>query len=138
MKILLILALLAVIIWWWPKHSSGTIKIGGTKIEIEKALTPIEKAQGLSGRDKLADNAGMLFVYSNQAKHAFWMQGMKFDLDFIFISGDTIVDIQANIPAPKNGSAPVTIIPKEPVDKILEVNAGFAAKHKIKIGDKVE
>ncbi len=138
MKILLILVLMAAVVWLWPKHRSGSLKIGATTIEIEKALTPIEKAIGLSGREKLDKNAGMLFVYSQAGRHAFWMKGMKFNLDFIFINGDKVVDIRANVPAPKNNEPPATIIPREPADKILEVTAGFAAAHRLKIGDKVE
>jgi uncharacterized membrane protein (UPF0127 family) len=133
-----VLISLGLIIWWWPKYKSGTIKVGSTRVKVEKAISPWEKARGLSGRSSLETNTGMLFVYAYPAKHAFWMNEMNFDLDFIFISGDKVVDIKENVPAPKAGESPVTIIPADPGDKILEVNAGFVAKHQLKIGDRVE
>jgi hypothetical protein len=140
MKIALIgvLVSLGLMIWWWPRYKAGTIKVGSTRIKVEKAVTPWEKARGLSGRASLEANSGMLFVYTYSAKHAFWMNGMNFDLDFIFINGDKVVDIKENVPAPKDGESPVAIIPTSASDKILEVNSGFVAKHKLKIGDRVE
>jgi uncharacterized membrane protein (UPF0127 family) len=123
---------------WWPRPKPGAIKIGRTQIKTEVVTNSWDKAKGLSGRDKLAEDAGMLFVYSQAAKYPFWMNRMRFNLDFIFINQDRVVDIRENLPAPKAGEQPATVVPAAAADKILEVNAGFAAKHKIKIGDRVE
>ena len=132
------LAAAAAIIWWWPKGQPGRIRIGNTHIQAEKAVSSWEKARGLSGRQKLAADAGMLFIYSQPGHYPFWMQGMNFNLDFVFIKDKAVVDIRENIPSPQAGEQPVTITPNQPVDSVLEVNSGFVAKHKIKIGDKAE
>jgi len=39
------------------------VKIAGQNIKVDLALTPGAQAQGLSGRSKLAENQGMLFVF---------------------------------------------------------------------------
>jgi uncharacterized membrane protein (UPF0127 family) len=114
-----------------------TIKINDTKINIEEAKTPAEKSQGLSDRSSLPANQGMLFYFDTLGNYSFWMKGMNFPLDFIWISGNEIVEINEDI-KPSDYQPPKSLIPKNEVDKVLEVNAGFSKKNNIKIGDKVQ
>ena len=46
--------------------------------------------QGLSERQSLAEDKGMLFLFEKPDHYAFWMKGMEFPLDIIFINGDKI------------------------------------------------
>src|SRR3989344_3587537 len=62
------------------------VKIAGEKIHVMLALTPIEQQQGLSGRDGLKDDEGMLFVFANSGEHLFWMKDMKFPIDIIWLN----------------------------------------------------
>lgn len=133
-----VLVLAGGLVWWRQRMPPDTVSIGFTRIRAERAVTPWAKARGLSGRERLGEAEGMLFVYPVPAQHPFWMNGMRFDLDFIFIRGDRVVDLKEKIPAPAGGDPPATVIPGAPADKILEVNAGFIAEHGIKIGDKVK
>lgn len=87
----------------------------------------------MSGRQQLAENAGMLFVFDQPGRYAFWMRGMKFPLDFIWIKGDTVVGITEAVPVTQ-----MDIKPRQAIDKVLEVNNGFVVQHQIKIGDKVK
>ncbi len=80
----------------------------------------------------------MLFVFDRPGRHGFWMKGMNFPLDFIWINGGRVAQITENVPAPKNGEAPLSLAPQVEVDTVLEVNGGFAGKYQIKVGDKVE
>ena len=118
--------------------AAGNLSVGKTRIAVETAATAWQRARGLSGRAGLDQDSGMLFLYQTPARHGFWMKGMKFPLDFIWVSGDRVVEITENVPAPKPGEAPLKLTPKVEVDKVLEVGSGFAAKHQIKVGDKVE
>lgn len=127
------LAAVAAIIWWWPKGQPGTIRVGSSRIQVEKALTPWERARGLSGRQQLAANAGMLFEFNQMGYHPFWMKGMNFPLDFIWISEDKVVGITEAVPITQ-----MEIKPPQPIDKVLEVNSGFVARYKIKVGDKLK
>ena len=69
--------------------------IGGHTFVLEVANDGNTRNQGLSRRQLLAENAGMLFVFETEAFHKFWMKEVHFPLDLLFISADgKIVDIQ--------------------------------------------
>ena len=115
------------------------IKIGSAVIDSELAVTPAQQALGLSYRDFMAEDKGLLFVFSSRSRKSFWMKGMRFPLDFVWIDGDKVADITENVPPPKSFSEALkTYAPSVPVNKVLEINAGVIAKNGIKIGDKVE
>src|SRR6266550_6083274 len=69
---------------------------------VEIANTTVEQQQGLSGRNSLPQDQGMLFVFKKADLYAFWMKGMKFPLDMIFIKDNKIVSISQNVPVPSN------------------------------------
>ena len=138
-KIFFLFAILAVILgaarFLAPKSASPQIVINGQTILVEIADTPEKIVQGLSEREKLAENWGLLFVFKQAGDYTFWMKDMKFDLDFVFINGDTVVDLSENIPHPDQGQEPQTVNAAEPIDKALEINAGQIKKLGLKIGD---
>lgn len=116
------------------------IKINDTLVKIEVADTAAERSKGLSGRDSLEADAGMLFVFPESKKYQFWMKGMKFPLDLIFIQNSKVVDLIKNASPPVKGrdDSSLTIYePTIPIDMLLEVNSGFSAKNNIKVGDQV-
>lgn len=134
----LVTALIVFTVWfYWTYPMGPKIKIRGHVFPVELAVTPQEKERGLSWRKTLAPDHGMLFLYGNKGKFDFWMRGMQFPLDFIWISDKKIVDIAVNVPPPKGDEAPVQLAPKIPVDKILELPAGTVAKYGIQAGDDV-
>lgn len=117
------------------------VKINGTTINVEVADTNDKRSRGLSGRDGLEENSGMLFVYPAKDSYRYWMKGMKFSIDFIWIDGNRVVEVYENAqpPAANQSDSDLAIYtPKVPLDKILEVKAGFVRSHNIKVGDSVE
>ena len=119
---------------------TGEIKIGGQVFKVEVANSMMSRAQGLSGREKLDEGAGMLFIFDGLGKYGFWMKDMKFAIDIVWISGNKIVGFQQNAqPEPtKTIFGLTTYYPPEEVDKVLELNAGAVAKYGFRIGDAVE
>lgn len=117
------------------------LHIGPKKIFVEIAKAAEQKRQGLSGRGKLKDNQGMLFDFTGtgEVRSGFWMKDMKFDLDLIWIKGGKIVGIIPNVPHPESidDKLPLYYPPSE-VDYVLEVNAGWSEKYKIKIEDEIK
>lgn len=117
------------------------VKIGETKIFIEVAKSYEEKDKGLGGRSSLGKNDGMLFVFDFENIPIFWMKGMLIPLDIIWISDNKVVDLHKNIQAPEV-ETPLSNLPKyspkEPVNYVLEVNAGFSDNNNIQIGDSVK
>ncbi|MDP3057278.1 MAG: DUF192 domain-containing protein [bacterium] len=130
-----------------PESVFRELKINGKIINAEIADTPEKQVRGLSGRKNLSENQGMLFIFNTSDHHSFWMKDMNFSLDFIWISGDEIMEITRNVkpedyqPASTSanrGEPPRSLISKSKVDKVLEVNAGVADSLSIKEGDKIK
>jgi uncharacterized membrane protein (UPF0127 family) len=56
----------------------------GVALQVELAVTPEERAQGLMGRTQLAPDSGMLFVIEPPGR-GFWMRGTTLPLTVAFI-----------------------------------------------------
>jgi uncharacterized membrane protein (UPF0127 family) len=106
-------------------------------VNIELAETQSVQAKGLSGREGLAENNGMLFIYSNYALRSFWMKNMNFPIDIIWIRDDKIAGFNENL-QPEGDSPTNKYQSPVPVNYVLEVPAGFIKKHGIRVGDMVE
>jgi hypothetical protein len=120
--------------YYYMSHPIGKkAVIRGHVIRLEVAVTETEKEKGLGYRDTLPQDAGMLFIYQNRDRYGFWMKGMRFPLDFVWINGNTIVDLTEKVAT----DAPA-FAPHVPVDKVLEVNAGVIESLGIHIGDPVQ
>lgn len=132
-----ICALLIFTVWFYIKHPlTATVHIRNSTYLVDIAATPQEKELGLGGRDSLPPLHGMLFPYDHAEQFSFWMKGMRFPLDIVWIRDQSIVDISKNVPVSVSGALPV-YSPKVPVNKILEINAGEADKYGFQIGDVV-
>jgi hypothetical protein len=106
-------------------------------IELEVADTPEKRRWGLMQRKHLPENQGMLFVFENPQKAVFWMKDCFISLDIIFLKGNKIVNMYTRVPPCEE--EPCELYPSiEFVDKVIEVNAGFADKYNVKINDTVE
>lgn len=119
----------------------SNVEFNGNIIKAEVADTTEKRKQGLGGRTSLATDMGMLFIFEKPDKYPFWMKGISIPLDFIWIKGDTILDILTNVPQPATGQKDETLTiysSKEPIDKVLEVNGGTVDRLGIKVGDTVK
>ena len=130
---IILLIVIGTIIFLDNKNSpENNIWINNQQIAVEIAETPSQKAQGLSGREQLCDNCGMLFLLEEYQEHSFWMKEMKFDLDFVWIEGNRVVEINKNISYIKGEQEKIS--PDVLADKVLEINAGKASEWEIEIG----
>lgn len=117
------------------------LKIANTIIKIEIADTADLRTKGLGGRASLDADKGMLFIFPTTKKYQFWMKGLSFPLDFIWITNGRVVDLLKNIPAPATDRSEQNLPiyePIMPVNQMLEVNAGFVDAYNIQVGDSVE
>src|SRR5207253_1782986 len=96
---------------------------------VELARTPTEKTMGLMERTRLADSAGMLFIYDGMqpANAGFWMFRTKIPLDIAFVdSAGVIRSIRNMVPCTTATAANCpTYEPGVAYRAALEVNAGF-------------
>jgi uncharacterized protein len=85
---------------------------------------------------RLGENKGMLFVFEKPGIHGFWMKDMNFAIDIVWIGQDKrVVQIMEHI-APE--TFPKVFSPREPIQYVLEVNAGWARKSNIQLGDRIK
>ena len=115
--------------------------IGDVLFPAELAVALEERSQGLSGRESLPPGTGMLFVFESLSTASFWMAGVVFPLDFIWISRQcAVVDITPDAPPVPTGT-PASQIPQyrssAPASFNFEINGGEAETHGLAIGDKV-
>jgi uncharacterized protein len=115
--------------------TAATIVIGSTSFTVEIAQTDAEKEHGLMGRESLAPNGGMWFVFDHMVQEQFWMKDTPLSLDLIFVGSDMkIVSIAKNAKPMSTD----TISSDAPYQYVLEVNAGTADKYGFKVGDAVQ
>lgn len=115
-----------------------TLEINETPIRVQMVKSQKDMAHGLSGRENLSGDEGMLFVYEKEVIPRFWMKDMKFSIDIIWIRLDRVIDYDENVPVPPQDTTLPTYSPDAPITHVLEVNAGFVKKNGIKIGDEVQ
>ena len=123
-----------------PASGLRTIEltVGDSVLTVEVAETPPARAQGLSDRDSLAENTGMLFVFERADQYSFWMNRMRFGLDFLWLKDGAVVEVTANVPPPTAlAPVPVSLSPAQAVNAIIEVPAGWAARYGIEVSDEV-
>ena len=118
-----------------------TVNARSLSINAKIASLASDRKRGLSRRNSLPFNEGMLFVFENSGVWGFWMKDMKFAIDIIWIGDDKkIVDIATNVPPePDKRDRELTIHrPRADAMYVLEVNAGLANLNGLAIGDKVD
>ncbi len=137
----LLIGLLSVFYFYnlYLDKQKSQIIINEKSFAIELAVSPEEQNLGLGNRDSLALDSGMLFIFDKPGNHSFWMQGMKFPLDMIFILDNKVIGVYENVPIITDTKSNPRIYGSDILsDKVLEINAGLAKKYNIKKGDEVK
>ncbi|MFT3724352.1 MAG: DUF192 domain-containing protein [Hyphomonadaceae bacterium] len=104
--------------------------------QVEVAATPEARAKGLTGRDTLAKDHGLLVDYRTvKQAEAITMKGVKVELDMLFIGADGTVNA---ITAGARPGSQRQIAPVSSAAAVLEIAGGQAAALGLKPGDKVK
>ena len=110
-----------------------SLVIGGEKVRVTIADSDATRAQGLSGKEGLAEDEGMLFVFPQDGVHGFWMKDMLFSIDILWMSsGKEIVHVEENV---SPDTFPTSFGPKIATRYVLELPAGFVKAHNVAVGD---
>lgn len=107
---------------------------GVHEFRVELALTPSQHAQGLMFRQRMAPDAGMLFVYNVEEVVTMWMRNTFIPLDMVFIDSRGRIAHIAERTVPQSEAV---ISSGGPVVAVLELNAGTASRLKLRPGDRV-
>jgi len=122
-----------------PASTELYMDINGHEISLEISDTAETRERGLSGRDSLAVDNGMLFVFPEAGNYGFWMKGMRFPIDIVWIAYDTVVGWEADVD-PQIGVPDASLAvyyPPSPADRVLELPGGRAAALDIALGTKI-
>lgn len=105
------------------------VRVGGRALRVAVASTAVQSERGLGYRDSLPADEGMIFDLHNTVVPQFWMKGMRFALDLVWID-DTqkVVSVTKDVP-PEPGVTDAALkryAPQTAVRYVIEVNAGAA------------
>ena len=141
-KIVLLVLLLSVIgLWFWGwRWPSAVVGLKGQELNVLLAKTPKHHYRGLGKRDSLGEFDGMLFVFPLSRKLGIVMRDMRFPIDIIWLERGEVVDIAPSVQLePDKGNLELKVYkPRVPANLVLELPAGWAAKHQLKIGDRLQ
>ncbi|HEX6179139.1 MAG TPA: DUF192 domain-containing protein [Thermoanaerobaculia bacterium] len=106
----------------------------GFVVNVELAIDPETRAQGLMYRDRLAENAGMLFFFEESSVQSFWMKNTMIPLDIIWIDEQRrVVHVKENVPPCRSDPCP-SYDPGVAARYVLELGGGVARKHGVAAG----
>lgn len=120
-----------------PATPTTRITVGANTYAVYVVTSLEEQAKGLSGWKKLESGQGMLFTYPEPRQAAFWMKGMLFPIDIIWIRQGRVVGITPDA-QPDPSIMPKIYNSPGPVDMVLEVLAGAADADGLRVGDSVK
>lgn len=110
------------------------ISVNNNKIYVEIADTTEKRKKGLSEREDINENHGMLFIFDKKDYWGIWMKDMLMEIDIIWLDENgVVVDLKEKI---SPDTYPEVFLPKQMATFVLEFKAGFIENNKISIGNK--
>ena len=136
---LILIIIAGVLIWrlffYLPPANFVKIKIKDVDYKIEIAKTSAQKIKGLSSRNHLCSNCGMIFIFGFESDLPFWMKDTLIPLDLIWLNKNgQVVDIQT---ANEINSQKI-YHNQSPAQYVIELNASDSQKINLKIGDIID
>ena len=117
-----------------PPPSGPVVRANGATLRVEIVSTPETRARGLSNRDALGADKGMLFVFEETRPVSFWMKDTRIPLSIAFLDeSGRVLAIEDMAPLDE------TLHPSPaPVRYAIEANKGWFERNGIRAGDKFE
>ena len=104
------------------------------EFQVEMAVSPAQRSQGLMFREDLDEDRGMLFDFGQPQQATMWMRNTYVPLDMLFIDEHGRI---TQIAADTQPLSDAVIASRERVRAVLELRGGVSAKLGIKPGDRV-
>jgi uncharacterized membrane protein (UPF0127 family) len=112
--------------------SPRTLHVSRQSYSLEIADNSDEQQKGLSDRDSMPRDHGMLFAFHYEEKLCFWMKDMHFPLDMIWLdAGHRVVHLEQNL---SPDTYPDQFCSHTPARYVIELNAGEVARAGIRKG----
>jgi hypothetical protein len=137
----LVIVLSLASLWGQASRRPRVVKVflpDGALITAELAVTDVERSRGLMFRERINPDQGMLFVFAEEGVHSFWMKNCKISLDMLWLDRDRrIIYIEQDVPPCLEDPCP-SYGPRLPALYVLELQAGSARAHKLKLSDRID
>ncbi|MBT3278421.1 MAG: DUF192 domain-containing protein [Phycisphaerales bacterium] len=117
-----------------PSAQFAHVEIAGETFRLEIAATREKRFRGLSGRESLPVNAGMLFVYPQPQALNFCMRQCLIDIDLLYLDPDGAIVSMAEMKRDLVGELPKTYSSTAPAMYALELRAGTIQRLNLKQG----
>jgi uncharacterized membrane protein (UPF0127 family) len=109
---------------------------GEITVPVEVADTPAKRERGLMGRQSLASDAGMLFVFPKDSKDAFWMKDTLIPLSIAFYDDRGRILSLLDMEPCRSQPCPL-YSPGAAYRGALEVNRGAFDRWGVRVGDRL-
>lgn len=114
------------------QSNNARVRLGQQYFELEKATTYEQKEKGLSNREYLNKNTGMLFESDGAEEMCMWMKNMKFDIAMIWVLDGRVEYVEPEV---SMNSYPETYCHN--ADYVVELNVDDFARSGLKVGDQL-
>jgi len=111
------------------------IKLGGKTIRAQISVTELETSQGLTGRNALAADEGMLFVFTEARQRYFWMPGVPINDDLGYFTDNGRLDEIAHLQAENRNEVPSR---SDAIRYVLEMRENWFKENNITPGAKLD
>jgi uncharacterized membrane protein (UPF0127 family) len=116
-----------------PRLPTIELGIGDKTLVVEVAATGQQRYMGLSFRESLGNEEGMLFVFENERPLTFTMRNTRIPLSIAYISKDLVINEIVEMDVGPNQIFPS----QQPAQFALEVNQGWFKVNGIEAGDRI-
>lgn len=116
-------------------NPSALISGNGYSLQVELAMSEESRRCGLSMRDRLEPDHGMLFVFDQDQTLSFWMKDTRIPLSIAYLTAEGKI---LNIHAMKPMNTELRYPSVGRARYALEVNQGWFSHHQLKSGDHIQ
>lgn len=116
----------------FQSRPTTTLVSGSREYTLEIVASKAAQTKGLGGRENLAQERGMIFVFEKPDKQCFWMKDMQFAIDIIWL--DSAKKVTSVVPNVSPDSYPMQYCGDATTKYVIELNAGEAKRAGITLG----
>jgi len=124
-----------------PPPPEATITVSEEALRVQVVQEIPDVTLGLGYRNGLEPGTGMLFLFDQTSTQSFWMKGMRFCLDIVWITDNQILGAAEGAcpdPPGTEDADRASYVSPGPVEYVLEVPAGWLDEHGLGNGTPVD
>lgn len=137
--ILILVAIsLALILISFGKEKENRVCFKNNCFKVELADNSEERSRGLTFKEKLEEDRGMLFIFDKEGEYPFWMKNTLVALDIIWLNENREVVFISENAQPCEEDFCLDINPAQNAKYVLEINGGISKQIGLKINDEID